>query len=46
VSPGASYAVTKSVQLYSFVHKPVYQHVNGVQLTADWSVVAGLNMRF
>ena len=46
LSPGASYAVTKAVQLYGFVHKPVYQHVNGVQLTADWSVVAGLNLRF
>jgi hypothetical protein len=46
LSPGASYALTKAVQLYGFVHKPVYQHVNGVQLTADWSLVAGLNMRF
>ena len=46
VSPGASYAITKGVQVYGFVHKPVYQHVNGVQLTADWSVVGGVNVRF
>ena len=36
----------ENVQLYSFVHKAICQHVNGVQLTADWSVVAGLNLRF
>ena len=46
VSPGASYAVSKAAQLYAFLQKPLYQHVNGVQLVADWSVVAGLNMRF
>jgi hypothetical protein len=45
-SPGASYAVSKAVQVYAFFHKPLYQHVNGVQLVADWSIVGGLNMRF
>jgi hypothetical protein len=25
---------------------PVYQYVNGVQLTADWAAVAGLSVRF
>jgi hypothetical protein len=46
VSPGVSYAVSKAIQLYAFFQKPLYQHVNGVQLVSDWSVVAGLNMRF
>ena len=46
LSPGLSYAVTKTVQAYAFFHKPVYQYVNGVQLTSDWSAVAGVTMRF
>lgn len=46
LSPGISYAFTKGVQVYAFLQKPVYQHVNGVQLTADWSAVVGLGTRF
>jgi len=46
VSPGVSYAVTKGLQAYAFFHKPLYQHVNGVQLTADWSAVAGITLKF
>lgn len=46
VSPGLSYMIAKKVQLYSFVQLPLYQYVNGVQLTADWSVVAGISTRF
>ena len=46
ISPGLSFNIGRSTQLYSFVQLPVYQYVNGVQLTADWSVVAGLATRF
>ncbi|MGH8739918.1 MAG: hypothetical protein ACREUN_03350 [Burkholderiales bacterium] len=46
VSPGASYAVADNVQLYGFLQLPLYQYVNGVQLTADWAVVAGFSARF
>jgi hypothetical protein len=46
VSPGVSYAFTKGLQGYAFFHKPVYQYVNGVQLTADWSAVAGVTLKF
>lgn len=46
VSPGVSYALTKGVQVYAFVQKPVYQYVNGVQLTARWSGVLGIATRF
>jgi len=46
LSPGASFAITKSAQLYGFVQFPLYQHVNGVQLTSDWSAVVGASMRF
>ena len=46
VSPGVSYNITRDVQVYGFVQLPVYQAVNGVQLTADWSALAGVSLRF
>ena len=46
VSPGASYAFSKNFQVYGFVQKPIYQYVNGVQLTANWSTVVGVSARF
>jgi hypothetical protein len=46
ISPGLSYAITDTVQIYGFIQKPVYQFVNGVQLTADKSFVVGLSNRF
>ncbi len=46
ISPGASYAITKTFQVYGFVQKPIYQNVNGVQLTANWSAVIGISTRF
>jgi hypothetical protein len=46
LSPGISYAPSRSVQLYGFVQLPVYQRVNGVQLTADWAASAGISVRF
>lgn len=42
LSPGASWALTPRISVYGFVQKPIYQYVNGVQLTADWSAVAGI----
>ena len=45
-SPGATFAVTQNAQLHGFVQLPVYQYVNGVQLTADWSLAAGVSIRF
>jgi hypothetical protein len=46
LSPGLSYAVTHSTRIYGFVQLPVYQYVNGVQLTADMAYVAGVTMAF
>jgi hypothetical protein len=46
ISPGVSYALTKSVQVYGFLQLPVYQYVNGVQLTARHAVTAGITVRF
>ena len=45
LSPGASYALTTHMQLYGFVQLPLYQYVNGTQLTADWSAVAGISWK-
>lgn len=46
VSPGVGYAIAKGTQIYGFVQLPLYQYVNGVQLTADWSAVVGITTRF
>ncbi len=46
VSPGVSYRVIANTQLYGFLQKPLYQRVNGAQLTADWSIALGINTAF
>jgi hypothetical protein len=46
VSPGVSWNVSRDAQVYAFVQVPVYQDVNGVQLTASWSALAGVSWRF
>jgi hypothetical protein len=46
VSPGVSWNLSKATQLYAFVQLPIYQSVNGVQLTASRSFLAGVSSRF
>lgn len=46
LSPGLSYALSDAVQVYGFFQKPIYRHVNGVQLTADKALVVGVSGRF
>jgi hypothetical protein len=46
VSPGISVNVTRNAQLFALVQLPVYQYMNGVQLTADWGATGGLGLRF
>lgn len=46
LSPGASYAVTRSLQVYGFYQAPLYRQMNGVQLVANRSLVAGVSYRF
>jgi hypothetical protein len=46
ISPGLSWDVTKDLQVYGFVQLPVYQKVNGVQLTADYAISIGVGTRF
>jgi hypothetical protein len=46
LSPGASYAISPSTQVYAFVQLPLYQYVNGVQLTAARAFAAGISSQF
>lgn len=46
LSPGLSYTLTRSAKVYGFVQLPLYQRVNGVQLTAGWTAAAGASWRF
>src|SRR5260221_3794786 len=41
LSPGMSWNFSPDAPLYGFVQVPLYQAVNGVQLTARWSALAG-----
>ncbi len=46
LTPGLSYAFTPSTQLYGLVQLPLYQYVNGEQLTANSSFTVGVSHRF
>jgi hypothetical protein len=46
LSPGVSYAVADNMEVYAFYQHPVYQKVNGVQLTAPRALVIGISGRF
>ena len=46
LSPGVGYALTNDVQVYAFLQLPIYQYVNGVQLTARRAVAMGVSARF
>ena len=45
LSPGLSYVLSPHWQVFSFVQLPLYQYVNGTQLTADWAAVAGISVK-
>ncbi|MDF3036192.1 MAG: transporter, partial [Paucimonas sp.] len=46
LSPGVSYALFDNVQIYGFYQYPLYQHVEGVQLTARRAFVVGASGKF
>ena len=46
VAPGVSFAITPTVHAYAYVQLPIYQYVNGVQLTSDWSATGGVSIQF
>jgi len=45
LSPGMSYSVGKALNVYGFVQLPLYQYVNGVQLTARKAFTIGVTLR-
>ncbi len=45
LTPGLSYAFTPKLQLYGLVQLPLYQYVNGEQLTAKTSLTLGVSHR-
>lgn len=45
-SPGASLALDRDTQVYGFVQLPLIGNVNGIQLVARRSFVAGISRRF
>ena len=46
LSPGLSYAFADGFQVYGYVQVPLFQDVNGIQLTQSSSYVAGVSYRF
>ena len=46
LSPGFAYAVNNDISFYAFLQVPLYQDVDGVQLTADTAFSLGFNYRF
>ena len=46
LSPGITLNLTEKLRAYAFMQLPLYQYVNGVQLTADRGVLVGLSARF
>ena len=46
ISPGVMYAVTHNTRVWAFYQQPIYQYVNGVQLTANWAAIAGFTVQF
>lgn len=45
-SPGVSYSVAREWQVYGYAQLPLYQYVQGVQLTAKWAAIVGVTRRF
>jgi hypothetical protein len=43
LSPGFSSEIHSNARVYGFIQLPLYQRVNGVQLTADWTATLGIN---
>ena len=46
LSPGLNYSLAGNLEVYGFFQQPLYQRVNGVQLTADWSAAIGMVFSF
>lgn len=46
LSPGVSYKIGEMFRAYAYYQQPLYQYVNGVQLTARRAVVVGVSTQF
>lgn len=46
LSPGVNVPLNKQAAVYSYVQLPIYQHVNGVQLTPKYTASLGLRFAF
>lgn len=46
LSPGVAFDLTRNLQVFGLVQLPVYQYVNGLQLTSSWGATAGISLRF
>jgi hypothetical protein len=46
LSPGLSFKMGERYLAYAYYQYPLYQYVNGVQLTADKAIVVGVSTRF
>ncbi len=46
LTPGLSYGIGNTLQVYGMLQRPLYQYVNGEQLTADSSFTLGMSQRF
>jgi hypothetical protein len=45
VTPGFRYNLPRGAAIYALVQLPVYQKVNGLQLTSDYNLVGGIQLR-
>jgi hypothetical protein len=46
LSPGVSYNSSTNTQFYGFVQLPLYQNVDGWQLTPRWTATLGMSYAF
>lgn len=46
VSPGAALRLARSASAYALLQVPLYQHVNGVQITADQALILGVSINY
>jgi hypothetical protein len=46
ISPGVAVDITKTTSAYGFVQIPLYQNVNGYQLSPTWTLTVGIRIVF
>ena len=46
LTPGLLYTASNSVQVYSNIQVPIYQHLNGIQLTPNFVASMGVRLHF